>query len=136
MDLIEAYRNTHYKTEVGITLLIDTKSPKLDELLRNSGLESAVFITAWNPFSEMYTDEGNSDLNKSLRDNLLGLTLDQHILNGFGADPSGKWPGEQSFLALGITKEAGTQLALKYRQNAFVYHKIGFTTELVLTFPV
>lgn len=133
MDIIQAYKNTHYKTESGFTLHVDSRAPELDELLSNSGLNAAIFITAWNPFSEVKSDIENKELNNQLRDDLLDLTSEGNIIPGFGEDPTGEWPGEESFLVLGISREMGINLSRKYRQNAFVFHELGAKTELILT---
>jgi hypothetical protein len=133
MDIIQAYKKTHYKTESGITLHVDSRAPELDELLSNSGLSTAIFITAWNPYSKMKSAGENKELNEQLRYDLLSLTPEDNIIRGFGEDPTGEWPGEESFLALGISREAGIQLSKKHRQNAFVFHERGAETELVLT---
>jgi hypothetical protein len=61
------------------------------------------------------------------------MVSEENIIDGFGEDPSGEWPGEKSFLALGILKEQGINLSEKYGQNAFVYHELDLKTELVLT---
>ncbi|MDG1100258.1 MAG: DUF3293 domain-containing protein [Saprospiraceae bacterium] len=135
MDLIQAYRDTRYTTKIGIVLVVDTKSEKLDQILSESDVSSAIYITAWNPFSQMMNSDENQELNGLLKSDLLTLIDEEKVINGFGEDPSGKWPGEESFLALGITKEEGTRLSEKYRQNAFVYHELGMKTELILTLP-
>ena len=135
MDLIQAYRDTRYTTKIGITLVVDTKSEKLDKLLSESDTSSAIYITAWNPFSQMKNSDENQELNGLLKCDLLTLIDEKKVIDGFGEDSSGKWPGEESFLALGITKEEGIRLSEKYRQNAFVYHEFGMKTELILTLP-
>ena len=135
MDLIQAYRDTRYTTKIGITLVVDTKSEKLDKLLSESDTSSAIYITAWNPFSQMKNSDENQELNGLLKSDLLTLIDAEKVIDGFGEDPSEKWPGEESFLALGVTKEEGIRLSEKYRQNAFVYHEFGKKTELILTLP-
>jgi hypothetical protein len=135
MDIIQAYKKTHYKTESGITLHVDSRAPELDELLSNSGLSTAIFITAWNPYSKMKSAGENKELNEQLRYDLLSLTPEDNIIQGFGQDPTGEWPGEESFLIIGISREAGIQLSKKYRQNAFIFHEYDSNTEMVLTMP-
>ena len=135
MDIIQAYRDTRYTTSVGITLIVDSESERLDKLISESDASSAIYITAWNPFSQMMNSDENQELNSLLKSDLLTLIDEEKIIDGFGEDPSGKWPGEESFLALGLTKEEGVRLSEKYRQNAFVYHEFGKKTELILTLP-
>ena len=135
MNIIQAYRKALYTSNIGITLIVDAKSEKLDKLLSESDASSAIYITAWNPFSQMMNSDENQELNGLLKSDLLTLIDEEKVIDGFGEDPSGKWPGEESFLALGITKEEGIRLSEKYRQNAFVYHEFGKKTELILTLP-
>lgn len=132
-EIIEAYKKTKYTAENGITLLIDAQSYELDKLLKTSGLKSAIYITAWNPFSKMKSSDQNNKMNKLLKSDLMMMVSEENIIDGFGEDPSGEWPGEKSFLALGILKEQGINLSEKYGQNAFVYHELDLKTELVLT---
>ena len=133
MDIIQAYRDTRYTTSVGITLIVDSESERLDKLISESDASSAIYITAWNPFSKMTNSDENQELNGFLKGDLLTLIDEEKIIDGFGEDLRGKWPGEESFLALGITKKEGIRLSEKYRQNAFVYHEFGKKTELILT---
>ena len=62
MDLIQAYRDTRYTTKIGIVLVVDTKSEKLDQILSESDVSSAIYITAWNPFSQMMNSDENQEL--------------------------------------------------------------------------
>ena len=107
MNIIQAYRKALYTSNIGITLIVDAKSEKLDKLLSESDASSAIYITAWNPFSQMMNSDENQELNGLLKSDLLTLIDEEKVIDGFGEDPSGKWPGEESFLALGLTKRRG-----------------------------
>jgi hypothetical protein len=61
------------------------------------------------------------------------LTRDGFIVwRGRGIDPSGDWPGEDSVLVLGISKDVSIDFGRQYRQNAIVWLGEDATPELVL----
>ena len=133
MNLIAAYNNAHYTTNSGIILLIGKSNAELDTFMRTNGYEEAIYITAWNPFSQVLTVSENTSRNQELLKDVAKEALPFHIEKGVGKDSSGDWPGEESFLLLGFGKDFGHQLALKYEQNAFVYYPINGLAELVIT---
>ncbi len=58
--------------------------------------------------------------------------LGYRMLPGYGADPSGDWPGEPSLLVLGISLDKAKRLGMKYDQNALVWCGANGVPELVL----
>ena len=42
-------------------------------------------------------------------------------MDGAGADPTGAWPAEKSFLALGVGEEAARNLGNCFHQDAVVW---------------
>lgn len=121
-DRINAYRGTEYQVGRGhdaILLRVDTRSQPLLGLYASSGQRCAVFITAYNPFSQLHGAEANDAANARLRAELERQT--NHIIEGAGIDPSGAWPEEQSFLALGMGLEAAKTLGMQFGQNAIVW---------------
>lgn len=133
MNLLEAYKNTHYTTELGMTLFIGRSNAELEVFMESKGYREAIYITAWNPFSQVLTATENASRNQELLKDVEQETLSFHIEKGIGKDPSGNWPGEESFLLVGLCKEIGHRLALKYEQNAFVYYPRNGVAELVTT---
>jgi len=133
MTLLEAYQNTHYTTDIGITLLVGTPAPALDELLTKRGANCAAYITAWNPLSEELSLQQNRVRNQQLLADLHHTIEPNNIISGIGKDPTGIWAGEESFLVLGVSKDVTHQLAIKYGQNAYVYYHIGKNAELITT---
>ena len=133
MSLLEAYQKTHYTTASGITLLIGQSNAELDTFMRTKGYQEAIYITAWNPFSQALTVTENALRNQKLFYELEKRALSCHIEKGVGHDPTGDWAGEDSFLVLGMDKDLGYKLALKYEQNAFVYYPRNGVAELVTT---
>ena len=121
-ELIQAYRAAHYRVllpKTPFVLKVDTHSPELASLLKGSGLSSAAFITACNPFGRRAAENFNAKAQSSLKYDL--LKEDCRLWDGIGEDPQGLWPAEPSFLALGIGLESAKFLGERYAQNALLY---------------
>ena len=131
-NLIRAYQATNFiiKTQPEFTLNVDTKSEKLMSLFMENRVDSAVFITAWNPYGELLSNEENQDRNNNLKDELNLRSL--KFINGFGQDPSGEWAGEDSFLVLAISLEASKKLGAQFEQNAIVWSDNNAIPKLIL----
>ena len=131
-DLIRAYRETDYRAGEGpaaITLRIDERSAALTRLYETSGHGCAVFVTAYNPFSETRSVETNLAAHARLRAEL--TTRTRYVIEGIGAHPSGRWE-EKSFLALGISREAAIMLGKQFGQNAVVWAGDDLIPRLIL----
>lgn len=133
MTLLEAYQNTHYTTDIGITLLVGLPAPELDELLTKRGANCAAYITAWNPLSEELSLQQNRVRNQQLLADLHHTIEPNNIIAGIGKDPTGVWAGEESFLVVGISEDHIHELALKYGQNAYVYYEVEKNAKLITT---
>ena len=131
-DLISAYEVTNFivKNAPEFTLNVDTESEELKSLFKQNRVDSAVFITAWNPYGQALTAEENQSRNNNLRDELNLRSL--KFINGFGQDPIGQWPGEDSFLVLGISLEASKKLGAQFEQNAIVWSDKDAIPQLIL----
>lgn len=131
-DLISAYVETKYKVSANpaFELIIDVANQSLIDLYNNQGVSCAAFVTACNPFSAKLGEDENIKRQKSLEMEIRqrGLTL----IPGIGQHPSGKWPGEPSFLILGISLEAAKSLGRSYKQNAIVWISDNAVPQLVL----
>jgi hypothetical protein len=121
-EKIEAYRNTDYRFGEGaqvVTLRIDLNSDELAHLCASCGAACAVFITACDPFGEAQSrklnEAGQGRPSTELR------VLSARVIGGAGIDPSGAWPEESSFLALGIGLDVARDLGFRYRQDAIVW---------------
>lgn len=116
-DLINAYRNTSYNVfEPKISIRIGETNPVLDALLREYDCTEWAYITAYNPFSEVLSEEENMERHKQLK-----ATLKEYALfegEGVGTDPS--WKPERSLLILGISEGDAEKLGEKFQQNAIV----------------
>ena len=116
-DLLEAYRNSKYVVpELKLTILLNTNPIKVNEHLDGKN-GTFCFITAFNPYSELLSNEENLGQNRSLLEDLKDYT----IFKGYGQDFKGKWLAEDSFFVMGITKERAIELGNKYKQNAILF---------------
>jgi hypothetical protein len=131
-DLIGAYEVTNFyvQADPGFTLNIGKFSEKLKANLKKNGADSAIFITAWNPFSKQLSDKENRFRNEMLKKELIGRSL--KFLDGFGQDPAGKWTEEESFLVLGISLEAAKKLCNQFEQNAIVWSDSDAVPQLIM----
>jgi hypothetical protein len=118
-DLVSAYGAAEYHVfaDPPFVMKVGLHSAALEALLARTGVKSAFFITAYNPFSNPKTDQENEAANDDLR-KLLGPI----VLPGAGRDPSGQWPQEKSFLVCGDKQPVRAYaLARQFGQNAFLW---------------
>lgn len=120
-SVLAAYRETEYRVlgATGFTLLIGQVSEELLRLYARQGVECAAFLTAWNPYSEAIDAATNRRRQDSLALDLESLGV--VVMPGVGQHPSGHWPGEDSFLVLGMNVEQAKALGHRYEQNALVW---------------
>lgn len=120
--IINAYYNAHYRvTGAGKEFVMrpKRKSEDLAVLMKKYDVQSAAFLTAYNPFSVVIKEPQNVRANKAMAVDLKKTGL--KFFKGSGEDPSGNWKIEASFLVLGITEEAARELGIKYLQNAVIW---------------
>jgi hypothetical protein len=94
------------------------------------GVTSSAFVTACNPFSAELSDEENQARQTGLEQDLRARSL--CFLPGIGQHPSNGWPGEPSFLVLGIDLPAAKALGVRLEQNAIAWAGGSGVPELVL----
>jgi len=131
-ELIEAYKLTdfHVKSKPLFTLNVNYQSQELLDMFKQHNVSSAAFITAWNPYSKSMSETENAERNLMLHDVIVN---DGYVLiNGFGQDPLEEWPGEDSYLVLGLDLEYSKVLGIKFSQNAIVWCDSSAVPELVL----
>lgn len=131
-SLINAYRETEYgvKQAHPLVLRVDVPSPELASLYKAKGASCAAFITACNPFSRELSDADNAKRQAELAAELKRRSL--NFFEGVGQHPSGDWPGEPSFLVLGLALEAAKSLGKAYEQNAVIWCSPDAVPSLVL----
>jgi hypothetical protein len=129
---ILAYRRAHYEVRgtPAMVLRVDEPSPALAAIYRATGTASAAFLTACNPEGRPLADAANARRHEALGRELRSLGLG--LREGVGTSPVGDWPGEASYLVLGIERAAAMSLGRKYRQNAIVFSGPDAVPRLVL----
>lgn len=134
-DLVEAYRTTDYHVYANdgfepFTLNVGRVSPELADILKKHKRASAAFITAWNPLGRALSDSENAHRNALLQQELVRRSLPHWPGQGKGS--AGDWPGEDSFLVLGLDLAAAARLATEVEQNALVWADGRATPQLIL----
>ncbi|MDA1327189.1 MAG: DUF3293 domain-containing protein [Proteobacteria bacterium] len=99
-------------------------------LFASTGCDCGVFITAFNPLGQAQSDETNEIVHSRLGTELKASAID--VIEGAGADPTGAWPEEKSFFALGVDLEAARDLGIRYKQDAIVWAGADAIAQLVL----
>ena len=131
-ETIQAYLETEYFAfgDAPTTLRVSQANPELAALQNAHDVNCSAFVTAYNPFSQNCSAEFNAASQEALARELkrLGLTA----IEGIGEHPSNKWPGEPSYLVLGLSLEAAKALGTQYGQNAIVWSAYDATPQLVL----
>lgn len=131
-DLYAAYLATNYVAETPggeVVIRPGEHNAQVDLLLARYGAKTAVFITAWNPFSRSLTDQENELANKKLEGRLRKSGL--IYLRGEGRGRIGDWPAERSFLVFGTDRARARKLGRGCRQNAVVFVERGRAAELL-----
>ncbi len=130
--LLQAYLETNYNVygRVSLNLRIGVFNQVLAALHKANQVDSSAFLTAVNPFSKNLTDSDNAQ-----RQALLVLELKHQNLifrEGMGMHPSGKWPGEPSFLVFGLDQAGAKILGEKFEQNAIIWNGSDAVPRLIL----
>jgi len=131
-ELWSAYESTRFEANVGgepVAVRIGETSSSLDAILRQREHAVWVFITAWNPASAALAAEDNARRNRDLLKQLKGDGYVVFAGAGVPADPG--WNAEESYLALGVSRDAAIQLGRAFGQNAVVWGQLGQPAELL-----
>jgi hypothetical protein len=118
---LQAYRETEYRVALAppLVLRVGVREPGLAELYRRHGVAGAAFVTACNPRSRLLAPPDNALRNARLR---RCLEAGGHpFFEGVGEHPGGAWPGEPSFLVLGLSARAAKALGRRFDQNAILW---------------
>ena len=131
-DTIQEFKETEYHVfgDSPFTLRIDEPNSALAAACKKNCAESSAYITACNPNSKTLDDSENDERNNALRRVLIERNL--AFLEGEGKHPSNEWPGEASFLILGIDLETAKDLSKRMQQDAFVWIGPDWLPQLIL----
>lgn len=135
-SLTQAYLAADYRVdaELPFTLKVGVFSESLALLLQRHQCDCAAYLTACNPLGRDVGDIENAARQAELGRELKGRSL--RFIDGVGLDSQSedahKWPGEASFLVLGLSLEASRALGRKHEQNALVWCAKDAVPQLVL----
>ena len=130
--LVQSYQETNYYVyaQPAFFLTIGKQSPELSRLHDKYRVDSSAFITAFNPYSTELEEQQNRERNAMLA--LLLGELDHSFIEGVGQHLSKQWPGEPSFLVLGVSLDVAKEIGMQFEQNAIVWSGPDAVPELVL----
>lgn len=131
-SLIQAYLETDYgvNADPAFVLKVGVFSEPLARLLEHHHCDCAAYLTACNPLSQDAGAAENAVRQAELSRELTERSL--RFIEGVGQDSQGKWPGEASFLILGLSLEASRALGRKHAQNAFLWCARDAVPQLIL----
>jgi hypothetical protein len=123
--LAAAYNATHYEVHApdGLMVLrIDALNPQL-------GVRCSAFLTAWNPRSVPAPAAENGAALERMRGEVTALGL--AFWTGWGRDPTGQWPAEESLFVPGLELARARELGRRYDQHAIVYARHDAVPRLI-----
>ncbi len=129
--LLQKYRQTDYIIDDDPPLLvhIGEQNDGLRILFASFNVESAAFITAWNPLGRKLTLDENYDRQIELLEDISSQRLNYFV--GRGESQTGDW-SEASYLVLGVSLDDATEIAKRHEQNAFVWIPVSGVPELII----
>lgn len=135
-ELWQAYLETDFKVfaKTPFTMKVGQYSEELNLILKKTEYSSAAFITAYNPYSQQLTNSENAARHEQLKIEIARRGL--AAIEGIGQHPSNQWPGEPSFLILGLDKGEATTLAGQLKQNAFVWSDATSIPQLIKSLTI
>ncbi|BAN25120.1 nitrile hydratase accessory protein [Caballeronia insecticola] len=118
---LAAYRAAIYRihAQPDIDMKIGIANAAVASLLARHESESAVFVTAFNPFGHVLSPEDNAARQHRLIERVERMGL--QALPGAGIDPLNIWLAETSLLVLGATPQIADALMTEFGQNAVVF---------------
>lgn len=131
--LINNYLATWYQVWINAALIMlkaGYPSPPLAALLQTTNTHGAAYITACNPGSQIIPPSQNQSATILLYEKL--ACYSNYIYHGAGIDPAGKWPAEESLLALGIDLLTAKSIGREFGQNAIIWIGSAAIPRLVL----
>ena len=129
---IQSYKdaNYHIYDKPLFVINVGSKCSGLNKLYDKYGVSEAAVLTAYNPMSQKTSDHDNKRNNQQLE----LILKDQKLpfIRAEGICPDNKWPGEESFLVLGMKLNAAKELGKKFNQNAIVWSDQSAISQLIL----
>ena len=133
--LLAIYKKSDYRVHdrayPAFVMHIDEECGPLRDLMRREGVETACFVSAYNPRSEPRTDDENARAQEALRQDVVRRGL--RFFEGVGEDPGGECAGEPCLLVMGVSREETEAFGLSYGQNALLWMEADGIPRLMLT---
>ena len=132
-NLIAAYRAAVYEVDVdgkALAFHVDQPNPALDDVIAKHGAVSGLFITAYNPRSQVQPEEKNASAHGAL----IAAVRDagKRYLLARGRDGDDDGPTEAGLFVFGMSREDGLALARRFDQYAIVFVAKGAPPALLL----
>lgn len=93
--------------------------PVINQLFEKDNKTTAAILTAWNPRSQAIDFQQNKLRNSDLYNLLEEKKYCFYEALGKGKDQ--RWPAEEGYIILGLSKEEADKIAANYEQNAYVW---------------
>lgn len=132
-NLIASYLCTNYQIGTGsdsISLRINQYSEPLAKFLTASKQACAAIISAYNPFSQLLSNEKNLASHRLLMNFLSSHSYP--MIESLSTDSAEIWPAEKSFFVLGLDLNASKSLGQQFNQNAIVWIGSNAIPRLIL----
>ena len=119
--LVRAYREARYEVDgdLPLTLQVDAYSEALAALMTFNGVDSAAYVTAFNPGGARTEAALNTAADARLHAQLQAAGW--RAVRASGHDPRGEWPDEPGWLVLGVTAAQADALGQAFGQNAVLH---------------
>jgi hypothetical protein len=121
-EKVDAYCQTTYRVSVDgcdVDIRIGERNGLLDRILKEHGAETWVFVTAFNPLSRLLSAAENRARQEELRGELEARGLTR--FDGYGIGDNRRWPPEESYLVLGLSRDEARSLGRRHEQYAVVF---------------
>lgn len=116
--------------EPPLVLHVGEQNDGLRILLASFGVETAAFLSAWNPQGTVAANDENLDRQADLLNEIEKLRLNYFV--GAAQDPGNDYR-EENYLVLGISRDQAAELAKHFGQPGFVWLDMRGLPELVLS---
>ena len=136
---LQTYAGTDFEVWLpgGTTVVLrhDQHHPQLDAFLRQKHGDSEhwVFITAWNPRSQLLSAVQNQERQESLIQEVRRKKLSFYPGVGRAPDGAPSW-SEDSILVVGLNESLSVELGRRFEQNAVLVGSVGHPAALTACF--
>lgn len=126
--LLPLYLETdYYIPDLKTSIYIGQRNPEVDRWLAKQHANHAVFITAFNPNSEVLSTSVNHKRNLELAKEIDSFTF----LKGRGIPQNAGWMPEDSFWVMDLPEDLTLDLMKQFGQLAVVWHQYNQSSRLL-----